>query len=326
MSRKTKIKKSAETMKEGEKLFRLTEIDPEYVSLVRAGANRQKQFMVVKEDEQGLGPGGVCVCPECGYTEEHATGEKCNEKKCEKCGTVMTRKEDSAEKIIPGLVPAPRTPPKVCPNCGEKLPRPTPSKCPNCGHGLKLADDKEADSGDSADTDSADKADDGNRADDNGTPPHAAEDLAAWLDEAGDKVEDISLDQAIQRALDAQDDGHANDDGASKGAQEIDEDTEPPAVEKIGDEVSGKDELEAQIAKLTAELEESRSELRKARREIVSLKAKNARLSKGIGKSSVMLTGEVTAKGEQHTDSENESPSRGAFLSGRDIAAAVVEE
>lgn len=441
MSRKTKISKADDAVKDGEKLFRLTEIDPEYVSLVRAGANRQKQFMVVKEDEV------------------------------------------DAEKIIPGLMPTPRTPSKVCPQCGEKLPRPTPDKCPHCGHPLKIAeaedeipedfdldaleiflekftgsprnrfgthssykfkgnyasawkahfsqhaggkpdatstgpirgtvrrvemiaatmkpacklpttdniparaggesplsgtfpespsdygltawdkpkddadrdgmklscsdlevikraalgeikrraedaaaDEKKKTDGDSlADANSTGKNDGGNGADGDGTPAEDVEDLASWITEAEDQVEDLSLDSAIQRALDAQADSHASDDGASKEAQEI-EDAGTPPVEKVGEEAPGEGELKAEIAKLKTELEESRTELRKSRREITALKAKNARLSKGIGQSSVMLTGEVTAKGTQLNDAENESPSRGAFASGGDIAAAVVEE
>lgn len=53
---------------------RLTDIDTQYVSLVRAGANRQTQFMIVKEDMDGSGPpevgrgGGPAQhsCPHCG--------------------------------------------------------------------------------------------------------------------------------------------------------------------------------------------------------------------------------------------------------------------
>jgi len=37
------------------------------------------------------GPAGNCVCPECGYKEPHQTGVPCYQKKCPKCGTLMTR-------------------------------------------------------------------------------------------------------------------------------------------------------------------------------------------------------------------------------------------
>ena len=37
------------------------------------------------------GPGGNCVCPNCGATAAHAAGQPCNAKNCPKCGTKMTR-------------------------------------------------------------------------------------------------------------------------------------------------------------------------------------------------------------------------------------------
>lgn len=85
--------------KPDDKVYRLTDIEPQFVSLVTAGANRQKKFQVVKADEAGLGPGGVCVCIECGNEEPHETGIKCNDLTCSKCGGNMTRKE--TEKVVP---------------------------------------------------------------------------------------------------------------------------------------------------------------------------------------------------------------------------------
>ncbi len=38
------------------------------------------------------GPGGDCVCPKCGYEKEHFRGRPCNQEKCPKCGTLMTRR------------------------------------------------------------------------------------------------------------------------------------------------------------------------------------------------------------------------------------------
>ncbi len=38
------------------------------------------------------GPGGVCVCPKCGYEIAHQLGTPCYRIKCPKCGTQMTRK------------------------------------------------------------------------------------------------------------------------------------------------------------------------------------------------------------------------------------------
>jgi predicted DNA-binding protein (UPF0251 family) len=37
------------------------------------------------------GPSGNCICPKCGYKEAHQTGIPCYQKKCPKCGSLMTR-------------------------------------------------------------------------------------------------------------------------------------------------------------------------------------------------------------------------------------------
>ena len=37
------------------------------------------------------GPTGNCVCPKCGHKEAHQTGVPCYQKKCPKCGSLMTR-------------------------------------------------------------------------------------------------------------------------------------------------------------------------------------------------------------------------------------------
>jgi predicted Fe-Mo cluster-binding NifX family protein len=37
------------------------------------------------------GPGGECVCPSCGEKTPHTAGKPCNQMKCPKCGTSMTR-------------------------------------------------------------------------------------------------------------------------------------------------------------------------------------------------------------------------------------------
>ena len=37
------------------------------------------------------GPGGECICPNCGYREPHQLAVPCLTIKCKKCGAPMTR-------------------------------------------------------------------------------------------------------------------------------------------------------------------------------------------------------------------------------------------
>lgn len=57
-----------------------------------------KEAEVVDVDEGGerlgLGPGGYCVCSDCGYREKHRKGIPCSTLKCPKCGTTLKREED----------------------------------------------------------------------------------------------------------------------------------------------------------------------------------------------------------------------------------------
>lgn len=39
----------------------------------------------------GIGPGGECLCPNCGHREPHQRGVPCYMKKCPQCGTLMAR-------------------------------------------------------------------------------------------------------------------------------------------------------------------------------------------------------------------------------------------
>ena len=39
----------------------------------------------------GLGAGGECVCPNCGYKTTHQVGTPCYKIQCPKCGAPMTR-------------------------------------------------------------------------------------------------------------------------------------------------------------------------------------------------------------------------------------------
>jgi len=37
------------------------------------------------------GPGGICICPKCGYEKQHIRVQPCNQMKCPKCGSLLTR-------------------------------------------------------------------------------------------------------------------------------------------------------------------------------------------------------------------------------------------
>ena len=39
-----------------------------------------------------MGPGGNCVCPNCGREAPHVRGTPCYRRKCPECGAAMTRK------------------------------------------------------------------------------------------------------------------------------------------------------------------------------------------------------------------------------------------
>ena len=324
--------------KGGDKLFRLTDIEPEFVSLVQAGANRQKSFMVVKEDAadketkcqaqqdrsakygiEAKEDGNLSFPSDDPTTEtmygdpvnlKYPLGGAANTPDPERLHNALVsfsqgmdeyKQQSSKAKILERIIEASLT-------AGIAV-----TYQDNDIYAALPADLKER----IKEKEDANKHNDGNEPLGNGSPGKDAVDLASWLDEAGTKVDALTLDHAVAAALNTPAEVPAVDvGGTSKEAQEI-EDAEAPAATEAEKKTD-----EEQLGKMH-QLEDK---LKKAEREIVSLKAKNARLSKGVGKSSVILTGEVTAKGlQKEEDNENTSPSRGAFLSGGDIAAAIAK-
>jgi len=49
------------------------------------GGNRRRR------DGVSAGPGGDCVCPNCGERVPHQLGTPCFEQKCPKCGAALVR-------------------------------------------------------------------------------------------------------------------------------------------------------------------------------------------------------------------------------------------
>ncbi len=58
----------------------------------RGGGQGKGQGAGRGQGGKALGPGGECVCPDCGATASHERGVPCMQKACPRCGSPMTRK------------------------------------------------------------------------------------------------------------------------------------------------------------------------------------------------------------------------------------------
>jgi len=47
--------------------------------------------------DEKQGPGGFCVCPECGEEIPHETGKPCYDEECPECGSKMIAKGEEEE-------------------------------------------------------------------------------------------------------------------------------------------------------------------------------------------------------------------------------------
>jgi predicted Fe-Mo cluster-binding NifX family protein len=57
----------------------------------RPGGNRPGQGRGRMGGPVAGGPGGYCVCPQCGHRQPHERGVPCSQQQCPKCGLVMRR-------------------------------------------------------------------------------------------------------------------------------------------------------------------------------------------------------------------------------------------
>ena len=60
------------------------------------GGRRDRQAL---GGPRGGGAGGQCVCPMCGHRMPHVAGQPCQEQRCPKCETRMTRKQTSRNSL-----------------------------------------------------------------------------------------------------------------------------------------------------------------------------------------------------------------------------------
>lgn len=49
------------------------------------------------------GPGGVCICTQCGYEGPHQRGIPCTQQKCPRCGMLMVRKDMVPDDVGPPM-------------------------------------------------------------------------------------------------------------------------------------------------------------------------------------------------------------------------------
>jgi hypothetical protein len=57
----------------------------------RGGGRGQGQGPGRMGGSKAAGPGGKCICPNCGHKVSHQAGKPCYDIKCPRCGADMTR-------------------------------------------------------------------------------------------------------------------------------------------------------------------------------------------------------------------------------------------
>jgi len=49
---------------------------------------------------RGMGSGGNCICPKCGYKAPHKSGVPCQEERCPKCNAKLMREGSYHHKLV----------------------------------------------------------------------------------------------------------------------------------------------------------------------------------------------------------------------------------
>lgn len=55
-------------------------------------SNESKELCKGRNAKASGGPGGICICPQCGFKTPHQPGVPCIQVICERCGSPMNRK------------------------------------------------------------------------------------------------------------------------------------------------------------------------------------------------------------------------------------------
>lgn len=137
--------------------------------------------------------------------------------------------------------------------------------------------------------------------------------LSSWLNEAGTRAEDMVVDAsiAIAEASLASEANSEVDTGKNNKAQKVGKQVAPLA----GEQVKEIAKLEKEMDTVKTKLEKSEAKINqlaasnvKSKRELKALRASNARLRKGIGGTTSLVTGEIIATGEQKNTSGEGEP------------------
>ncbi len=62
----------------------------------KKGKNMERQNIM----KSGMGPGGYCFCPKCGYKKPHVQGVPCRDEKCPECDLNLIRKGSYHDDLI----------------------------------------------------------------------------------------------------------------------------------------------------------------------------------------------------------------------------------